>query len=117
LLIDFADLFQNPPDPVEVLRVLSAELRKPQPCDNGFRDWPMDWVPVESSVLAAVRYSRRERSLYLKFHSGAVYRYFDFPHDQYSEFLAADSKGQYFNGQIRDCFQCQQVGRGRRMAG
>jgi hypothetical protein len=41
----------------------------------------MDWVPVESSVLAAPRYSRRERSLYLKFRSGAVYRYFDFPQD------------------------------------
>lgn len=77
----------------------------------------MDWVPVESSVLAAARYSRRERSLYLRFRSGAVYRYFDFPRDQYSEFLVADSKGQYFNCQIRDCFQCQQVGRGGRMAG
>lgn len=99
-----------------MLSVLSAELRNPQPCDNGFRDWSTDWVPVESSVLAAARYSRRERPLYLKFRSGAVYRYLDFPQDQYSEFLEADSKGQYFNGQIRDCFQCQQVGRDRRMA-
>ena len=33
------------------------------------------------------------RWLYLKFHSGEIYRYFDFPPIQYGDFLAAESKG------------------------
>lgn len=67
------------------------------------------WVPLESSVLASAAYSPGERQLYLEFRSGAVYRYVDVPLQQYVEFLAADSKGRYFNLSIRDRFQCQQV--------
>jgi hypothetical protein len=32
----------------------------------------------------------------VRFHSGKIYRYFDFPPDLYEELLAADSKGTYF---------------------
>ena len=77
----------------------------------------MDWVPVESSVLVCSQLLSSRAALYLKFRSGAIYRYVDFRQDQYSEFLAANSKGQYFNCHIRACFQCQQVGRVRRITG
>jgi hypothetical protein len=69
----------------------------------------MNWVPLESSVLTASRYADEEQSLYLKFRSGAIYRYFDFPPHQYPEFLAADSKGGYFNRRILGVFREQRV--------
>jgi len=69
----------------------------------------MNWTPLESSVLTAVAYSHDDRSLYLEFRSGAIYCYFDFPLHQYDEFLATDSKGRYFNAQIRDRYRWQEV--------
>jgi lysyl-tRNA synthetase class 2 len=76
----------------------------------------MQWVCVESSVLAAAAFAHRVRLLYLEFRSGAIYRYFDFPGEKYEEFLAADSKGQYFSGHIRDRFPYEQVRPGYRTA-
>src|SRR5215472_16078661 len=45
----------------------------------------------------------------LRFHSGKVYGYFEFPSEQYDEFLAADSKGRYFAGHIRGQFRDEEV--------
>ena len=42
----------------------------------------MNWVSVDSSVFASVAYRGDERQLFLRFHSGKVYRYFGFPPDQ-----------------------------------
>ena len=71
----------------------------------------MNWVSVESSVFEAAAYLNRDRLLYLKFRSGDIYRYFDFPPQQYNEFLAADSKGGYFANSIRDRYRYEQVNR------
>jgi KTSC domain len=65
----------------------------------------MDWVRLESSVIRAVRYFEQKRLLYLEFSSGAIYRYFEFPPQHYSDFLAADSHGRYFNQHILDRFR------------
>jgi hypothetical protein len=54
-------------------------------------------------------YDEGKRQLYLRFHSGKVYRYFEFPPDQYDEFLAAESKGRYFGSQIRGKFRDEEV--------
>ena len=62
---------------------------------------PIDWVPVDSTVLQLAAYSAQRRWLYLKFKSGEIYRYFDFPPEQYRDFLAAESKGTYFGKYIR----------------
>jgi hypothetical protein len=70
----------------------------------------MKWVPVESSVFDAVAYSSGNHLLCLKFRSGAVYCYFDFPVAQYGEFLSADSLGRYFGRKIRDRFRFRKVG-------
>jgi len=43
----------------------------------------LDWEPIESKLLAAAVYVAPRRILYLRFHSGEVYRYFTFPADQY----------------------------------
>ena len=70
---------------------------------------PVDWVSVDSSVFTSAAYNSERRQLYLRFHSGKVYRYFEFPPDQYDEFLAADSKGRYFGRCIRGQFRDEEV--------
>ena len=75
----------------------------------------MTWTAVESSALQAAAYAETPGLLYLLFRSGEVYRYFDVPRWQYQEFLAADSKGQYFGRNIRGHFRTSGcAGRGER---
>jgi hypothetical protein len=70
----------------------------------------VNWVPVDSRAFAAVAYRRDERRSYVRFHSGKICRYFDFPAEQYDELLAADSKGGYFAQNIRGKFLDEEVG-------
>jgi hypothetical protein len=69
----------------------------------------MNWVPVDSRVIAALEYHRGKRQLYVRFHSGKIYRYFEFPLGQYDELLAAESKGSYFAEKIRGKFLYEEV--------
>ena len=69
----------------------------------------LDWQPLESKLLAAAAYVASRRSLYLRFHSGEVYRYFTFPAEQYQEFLNADSRGRYFLSHIRNRFPYERL--------
>jgi len=69
----------------------------------------MTRVLVESSTLAAVSYLPEHGILELEFRSREIYRYFDVPPQIYSELLAADSKGRYFNASVRNCFLWQKV--------
>jgi hypothetical protein len=71
----------------------------------------LEWVAVESSVFTSAAYRGDQRQLYLRFHDGDIYRYFDVPRQRYKEFLAADSKGQYFGRHIRNQFRYEQVHR------
>ena len=71
----------------------------------------VNWVSVESSVFTAAAYRRDERQMYLRFHSGDIYRYFEFPQQMYNEFLVADSKGRYFSRNIRHRYRYEQVHR------
>ena len=59
---------------------------------------------VDSTVIAAVGYSV-EAAMDIEFTSGATYRYFDVPAQVFHEFLAADSKGVFFNRRIRPRYQ------------
>lgn len=43
----------------------------------------MDWQPLESKLPASSAYDAGKRTLYLRFRSGQVYRYFEFPQEQY----------------------------------
>jgi hypothetical protein len=51
------------------------------------------WIPA---YFTATAYLAARRTLYLRFRSGELYCYFEFPPQQYRAFLASDSKGQYF---------------------
>jgi len=58
-------------------------------------------------MFLAEAYDAERQILYLRFQSGDVYRYFDFPEDEYREFLKAESHGRYFLDHIRDRFRYQ----------
>jgi len=71
----------------------------------------LDWQPLESKLLAAAAYDAPRRRLYLRFHSGEVYRYFTFPAEQHQELLEADSHGHYFLSIIRGRFPYERLPR------
>jgi hypothetical protein len=69
----------------------------------------MDWQPFESKLLASSAYDAGKHILYLRFRSGEVYRYFEYPEEQYQEFLDAESRGRYFLRHIRNQFRYERL--------
>jgi lysyl-tRNA synthetase class 2 len=67
------------------------------------------WVPVESSVIDAVRYDARAERLDIRFTSGDVYRYAEVPAFVMHAFMAAPSKGAYFSAEIRDGYAFERL--------
>jgi len=65
-------------------------------------------IPVASTAIAAIAYSP-EAALDVEFTSGATYRYFAVPAQLVHEFLAADSKGVFFNRRIRPRYPCTKL--------
>jgi hypothetical protein len=63
---------------------------------------PVARVPVASSSVASIGYS--PGTLEEQFRSGAVYRFFEVPRTIYDAFLAAPSKGMFFNESVRGRF-------------
>ena len=72
----------------------------------------VEWMPVESGLFSSAAYRAGVRQLYLRFHDGKIYRFFDCPVTVYTEFIAAASKGRYFSQQIRNHFRYEMVRRG-----
>jgi hypothetical protein len=64
---------------------------------------------VDSSAVVSVGYDRKSKTLEIEFPSAHVYQYFDVPADEHKALLNADSLGQYFNAEIKDCYSCVQV--------
>lgn len=58
-------------------------------------------VAVRSSCITSVGYDEATRTLEVEFASGAVHRYFDVGGDTHGAFMAAASKGAYFNRHIK----------------
>ena len=69
----------------------------------------MEWLSFESKMLASSAYDAAERTLYLRFRSGDVYRYFEFPEEQYQSLLNAESRGRYFLSHIRNQFPYERL--------
>jgi KTSC domain len=69
----------------------------------------VNWVPVVSTVFTSVAYDEGAHQLYLTFHSGKTYRYFEFPAHQYDELLVAESHGKYFRTNILGKFCDEEV--------
>jgi hypothetical protein len=58
-------------------------------------------VPVESTALATVGYSKGLRALEIEFRNGAIYRYLDVAPNVYDALLQARSKARFYDENIR----------------
>ena len=69
---------------------------------------------VESSVMTFVKYDDDASELDITFTSGKTYRYLKVPAEVYDGLLDADSKGEFFNDNIKDEFvYCEVTRRSR----
>lgn len=57
---------------------------------------------VESTTMRSVGYEPAQQILEIEFTSGAVYQYLEVPIAVFDELMQAESKGRYFNHEIRD---------------
>jgi hypothetical protein len=72
-------------------------------------------VPVDSTAIAAIGYSKRLRALEIEFVNGAIYRYAEVPASLYRALMSAKSKAQFYDRNIRGKFRSFHV-RSRRKA-
>ena len=68
---------------------------------------------IESSVMAFVKYDDDAGELDITFMSGKTYRYLNVPAEVYDGLLEAESKGEFFNDNIKDDFVYSEVTRRR----
>jgi hypothetical protein len=69
----------------------------------------LDRVALNSTLLASAGHDPRRHLLEVEFRSGELYRFFNVPSACYQELLRADSKGGYFNVNIRNLFPYQHL--------
>lgn len=60
---------------------------------------------------ASIGYSPTQGTLEVEFKHGAVYRYLHVPGEVFEAFMAAESKGTFFNHAVKDCYLHQRVTR------
>lgn len=65
----------------------------------------MERTEVESTTMRSVGYEAATRVLEIEFQSGAVYQYLDVPQEVHAALMQAESKGGYFNFEIRDAYR------------
>jgi hypothetical protein len=61
----------------------------------------MERSPVISSVIRAIGYDSDSQTLEVEFNYGAVYQYSSVPQGEHEGMMNADSKGTYFNANIK----------------
>jgi hypothetical protein len=69
----------------------------------------MHRVPVESRSIDSVGYEKNV--LEVRFRNGGLYQYFDVPEQMVALLMQADSKGRFFNQQIRGRYACSRLQR------
>ncbi len=60
--------------------------------------------PIHSTALATIGYSKRLRALEVEFVNGAIYRYTNVPPEIYRALIAAPSKAQFYDENVRGHF-------------
>lgn len=73
----------------------------------GFPDPTIFEVFVKSSMIVSAGYDLGRRVLYLKFHNGAIYRYFEVHRAIFDGLLRAESVGRYVHAEIFGRFKYQ----------
>lgn len=69
------------------------------------------FVPVESSNIAAVGFDAREDddtigTLYVRFKNGSEFAYYDVPAEKYDNFLDSPSKGKFYIANVKSAYAC-----------
>lgn len=73
----------------------------------------MQRKPVDSTTMRSVGYELKSQILEIEFDSGGVYQYLGVPEKIYEQLRRAESKGRYFNREIRDAYPYVEVSRSR----
>jgi len=108
--VEILDVSKRTDDPA-VLKQLSFELPPVNKANRkqSIRLWANAMPDVESSMMTSVEYDEDDRELDITFSGGKTYRYFDVPLDVYADLLDAESKGKFFNENIKDVFEHNEV--------
>jgi KTSC domain len=64
---------------------------------------------VLSSALTDVKYHDRTKLLEIRFVTGRTYQYLNVPKDVHERLMRAESKGLFFNTQIRDHYDYREI--------
>ncbi len=68
-------------------------------------------VPVQSTAIASIGYSKRLHALEIEFRNGAIYRYLEVDRAIYQELMGAPSKARYYDEKIRRKYRSLHVRR------
>ncbi|GAA4737983.1 KTSC domain-containing protein [Modestobacter marinus] len=71
----------------------------------------MQRTAVQSSNIATVGYDEEQQLLELVFRDGRVYHFLEVPPERVLSLLRAESKGRFFNAEIKPVFDYRAVGR------
>jgi hypothetical protein len=66
-------------------------------------------LPVNSTALASIGYSRSLRALEIEFRNGAIYRYLNVDPSAYRDLMSAASKARYYDQNIRKKYRSLHV--------
>ena len=66
-----------------------------------------DMTPVDSSNLLQIGYDESTQDLFIEFQDNRTYVYSAVPESTYQELMDADSKGSYFNREIKPNYECR----------
>jgi len=69
----------------------------------------MEWITCDSSNISKFAYDATTDALYIEFHHGGVYQYFDVPSSVYDRFRSASSKGQFLASEIKGSYRYSRV--------
>jgi lysyl-tRNA synthetase class 2 len=64
---------------------------------------------MPSTAIKWIRYSKEKRALVICFITDKTYKYKDVPEKIYEQFSKSTSKGRYFNFNIRDKYEYEEV--------
>jgi len=77
----------------------------------------MEREAVKSTTMRSIGYEASTRVLAIEFQSGEVYEYLDVPIEMYKTLSEAESKGKYFNREIRDNYRHERKGKAKGASG
>ncbi len=60
---------------------------------------------VSSSNIRSIGYDAKAQILEVEFKSGGIYQYLNVPEDVFDRFMAASSKGRFFDQRVKDRYR------------